>query len=88
MLQACAYTLIVYTVHVNLSHAVWYNNNRLVARDLEVGMLVLHCVTGLSLLVIIKISLPSPPPPLAPLRKEGKVEMNRFCGFASDALDL
>lgn len=48
MLQACAYTLILYTVHVNLSHAVWYNNNRPVGRDLEVGMLVLLCVTGLS----------------------------------------
>ena len=34
-------------------------------------------------LVIIKISHPPPPPPL---RKEGKVEMNRFCGFVSDAL--
>ena len=48
------------------------------------GMLVLLCETGLC----TRYNQNQPPPPLPPppLRKEGKVEMNRFCGFVSDAL--
>ena len=61
--------LCLYTVHVNPSHAVWYNNNRPVARDFEVGMLVLLCETGLC----TRYNQNQPPPHPLPLEKRERL---------------